>query len=332
MLQHRLMPLAAAADIISSGGACCIAGDEAVLRRLPRGCWIGGTIPYFMAERGGMCSREDVFVSTLPGDSHNTRIVRHDRSTLPGICREAPEHGFTLLLMPAFSTVLQAFAEEASTYDEMYLRPLFGWVSGVHMDELGKRSPLVFDGQRGHVLDDAAIAMHVVLPTSKSVHIDIVNPFEQQAGPVIEMDSGGFFSDACRIDGHVANLHDFLAATNHDIRLPLIADYYGAMVNVSIRQLHAATRQVEFYTPVFPGISYRPAKPVDDYIAAFTRTLASHQVPGELAFACNCALNYLYGQLEDRKLPIHGPATFGEIAYQLLNQTLVYVSLVDRRR
>lgn len=330
MLQHRLMPLAAAADLISSGGTCCVAGDEAVLRRLPRGTWIGGTIPYFMAERGGTCSREEVFVSTLPGDSRNARIVRHDRSTLPGICREAPDHGFTLLLMPAFSAVLQAFAEEAPTYDEMYLRPLFGWVAGVHMDELGKRSPLVFDGQRGEALGDAALAMHVPLPKTTCVHIDIVNPFEQQAGPVIELDRGGFIVDACHIDGRAANLHDFLAAAKHDIRLPLVADYCGAMVNVSIRQLHPATRQVEFYTPVFQNIQYRPAKPVDDYVAAFDRALASHNVPGELAFACNCALNYLYGGLEGRQLPMHGPATFGEIAYQLLNQTLVYVSLVDR--
>ena len=33
--------------------------------------------------------------------------------------------------------------------------------------------------------------------------------------------------------------------------------------------------------------------------------------------------------LEGRRLPgMHGPTTFGEIGYQLLNQTLVYLSLV----
>jgi hypothetical protein len=49
-------------------------------------------------------------------------------------------------------------------------------------------------------------------------------------------------------------------------------------------------------------------------------------------FSCNCVLNYLHGQLEGRHTgALLGPMTFGEIAYQLLNQTLVHVS-VSRRR
>lgn len=330
MLQHRLMSVAAAAEVISSGAACCVAGDEAMLRRLPRGCWVGGTIPYFMSERGGTCSHDKVFVSTLPGEPSRMRIVRHSRSTLPGICTEAPEHGYTLLLMPAFSPVLQSFAEEAPTYDEMYLRPLFGWVSGVHLDELGKRAPLVFNGQSGEAYEDAALALHAELPPTTTMHIDIVNPFQKQTEPVIELDRGGFFADVCRVDGRAENLHDFLLKINHDIRLPLVANYCGALVNVSIRQLHAKTRQVEFYTPVFSGVSYRTAAPVSDYVAAFSTALSTLRMPGEMVFACNCALNHVYGELDGRQLEIHGPATFGEIAYLLLNQTLIHVSLVDR--
>lgn len=329
MLQHRLMSVAAATEVISSGAPCCVAGDEAMLRRLPRGCWVGGTIPYFMSELGGTCSHQKVFVSTLPGEPSRMRIVQHSRSTLPSICSEAPDHGYTLLLMPAFSTVLQAFAEEAPAYDEMYLRPLFGWVSGVHLDELGKRAPLVFNGLTGEVHADAALALHAELPPTTTMHIDIVNPFQQQTGPVIELDRGGFLADSCRVGGRAENLHDFLLSINHDIRLPLVADYCGALVNVSIRQLHAKARQVEFYTPVFPGIAYRAAAPVSDYVAAFATALADHRMPGKMAFACNCALNHVYGDLDGRQLEIHGPATFGEIAYLLLNQTLIHVSLVE---
>ena len=59
-------------------------------------------------------------------------------------------------------------------------------------------------------------------------------------------------------------------------------------------------------------------------------TLRQHVPPAEPAFCCNCILNYAYGGLEGRRLPaMHGPATFGEIGYQLLNQTLVYLSIVD---
>jgi hypothetical protein len=38
---------------IGRGETLLLAGDEQVLRQLPAGRWIAGTIPYFMAEQGG---------------------------------------------------------------------------------------------------------------------------------------------------------------------------------------------------------------------------------------------------------------------------------------
>ena len=53
---------------------------------------------------------------------------------------------------------------------------------------------------------------------------------------------------------------------------------------------------------------------------------------GEPVFACNCILNYLYGKLEGKKTGhLTGPFTFGEIAHQLLNQTLVRLCVYDVR-
>jgi hypothetical protein len=43
-------------------------------------------------------------------------------------------------------------------------------------------------------------------------------------------------------------------------------------------------------------------------------------------------LNYLHGSLEGRRTgSLQGPMTFGEIAYQLLNQTLVQITVEPRR-
>jgi len=48
-------------------------------------------------------------------------------------------------------------------------------------------------------------------------------------------------------------------------------------------------------------------------------------------YTCNCILNFLYGELEGKVIgSFDGPVTFGEIAYQLVNQTLVYVSIVSK--
>jgi hypothetical protein len=78
---------------------------------------------------------------------------------------------------------------------------------------------------------------------------------------------------------------------------------------------------------VFGGIEYRLAAPLSDYAAAFRQAVGeSHE---DAAFACNCILNYVYGELEGRSIGrVFGPMTFGEIACQLLNQTLGCLTIV----
>jgi len=83
---------------------------------------------------------------------------------------------------------------------------------------------------------------------------------------------------------------------------------------------------VRFYAPVFPGIEYRHAASIGDYAQEFA-ALASG-THGDVEFSCNCILNYVHGNLRGRQAgDLRGPATFGEIAYQLLNQTLVYLAV-----
>lgn len=142
------MSLAQTQDMILSGRACCIAADEALLRQLPPGRWIGGTIPYFMDKAGGVCSRDALFVSELPFVEGGPRIVRYDARTLASVCTDGPEHGFTLLLLPAFTSVHEAFAQEAPGYEEMYLRPLVGWVSGCTWTTLARRMHACSTGRR----------------------------------------------------------------------------------------------------------------------------------------------------------------------------------------
>ena len=56
-LEQLLLTPDATADMIRSGATLAIAGDEDVLAALPNGNWIGGTIPYFMGQNGGITSR-----------------------------------------------------------------------------------------------------------------------------------------------------------------------------------------------------------------------------------------------------------------------------------
>lgn len=329
-LMHRLASVDEAAQLILQGRPCCVAGDEALLRQLPHGCWIGGTIPYFMGGEGGTCDRQHVFVTELPRHVRAASVQRHDRTSLRRLCLDAPEHGFSILVLPAFSEVHEAFAQEAPDYEDMYLKPLVGWVSGAHLSELGGTRPKVVDGRTGELLEDQAVVLHVPLPTTVWAQVDIVNLFEPGPGAVIEFDQGGFSATGCRIDGQPGNLHDWLVAQQIDTRLPLVADYHGAMVNVSVKALNGDRHSVDFYAPVFPNVAYRVATPVADYARAFAQATASSPLTGAPAFCCNCILNYLYGDLEGRSTGLfQGPMTFGEIGYQLLNQTLVHLSLCE---
>ena len=60
-----LMDLPDALVAIRSGAYLSIAADAALLRRLPPGNWVAGSIPYFMAQDGGETSRQKLFLSLI---------------------------------------------------------------------------------------------------------------------------------------------------------------------------------------------------------------------------------------------------------------------------
>lgn len=323
--KEGLMPVGEAAELIRSGKYLSIAGDEQALKQLPTGNWIGGTIPYFMAEQG-VVSRDKVYVNQIATFSESPLIRFYNVETLPRLCRNSPDNGYSLIIVPGFSEVHSSFARNAPNYEEMYLKPLIGWVAGIHLDDLGKVTPKVVHGQTGQFSDQMAVVMDVPLPKEKYAHIDIVNLFTQGGGDDITFKDTGFSAGECLINGKPANFSEYLTSKGIDTRLPLVADYSGAMVNVSVKGNVSAEKRVDFYAPVFPGVTYRIAAPIGDYVTAFKAALPPMNT--ELSFSCNCILNYLYCELEGKQTgKVKGPITFGEIGYQLLNQTLVYLTI-----
>lgn len=322
----RLVSIDQAAKLIDSGRYLNIAGDESALKRLPKGNWIGGTIPYFMSDDGGKVTRDEVFVNEIDVFGEVPTIRLYDEDSLPQLCRNAPDHGYTIMVVPAFGPCHSSFAENAPNYEEMYMKPLIGWVAGVHLDDLGKVTPKVVLGTTGEFSDQHVVVIDVPLPPEKYVHIDMVNLFKPGNGDCITFDGTTFSAGRCLINGNAANLAEYLIANTIDTRLPLVADYCGAMINVSIKAVDAEAKRVDFYAPVFHGVEYRIAAPVADYVHEFQAALP--KLDSGITFSCNCILNFLYSDLEGKRTAnITGPITFGEIGYQLLNQTLVYLTV-----
>jgi hypothetical protein len=332
-MRQNLLSVAAAAKKIEAGDTLLLAGDENALRKLPKGKWIAGTIPYFISrEEGGHSSREQIFVTDISDVVQRIEIKQYDTHSLAGIYTDGPEHGFSFAIIPALSKSHLAFALDAPNYKDFGVRPLIGWIAGVHLDDLGKITPKVFNGLTGEGLEDGALVLQAHMVKNKMVEVGIVNLFEQGDGDILTFPDAGFSAKEVRVNGERRNLAEYIQEHKLDTKLPLVADYYGALVNVSFQTVDAAKGEVSFYAPVFTGIRYKHAKPLADYGQSFTACLAAQGGLAEdrIAFSCNCILNYLYSGLEGKKTtPFCGPVTFGEIAYQLLNQTLVFLEVHD---
>ncbi|MEJ2045229.1 MAG: hypothetical protein P8X74_19065 [Reinekea sp.] len=320
-LPSGLIKIETAIKLIKKGEYLSIAGDAKLLAKLPKGNWIGGSIPYFMGPRGGESSLTEVFVHRLGVPGEVPTIKSYDITNLDHICLDAPDNGYSLIILPGFSEVHAYYARNAPNFDQMFMKPIVGWVSGVHLDHLADEEPIVFDGRSGTESSEAAMVMHIPLPENFHAHVDIINGMQQSHGPSITFPSTGFSVTTAVIEGKEQNFGSYLLQNKVDIQKPLVADYCGAQVNVSIREVDEKSGRVDFYAPVFSDSEYR--------IGEGKLPVLKGLEGKDATFSCNCVLNYLYENLEGKYTAGYtGPMTFGEIAYLLLNQTLVHLSIV----
>ncbi|MCR4762664.1 MAG: hypothetical protein K5696_03970 [Lachnospiraceae bacterium] len=230
-----------------------------------------------------------------------------------------------MLILPYSAAVTEKYAKEAPDVEELLLHPTIGWVTGCDLNDMSDTK--AYDGTTGKSYTDRAVAMYLKLPEGKNAIINIVNIFEDDKDdPVITFPENALDVTKCKVDGKEVSFAEYIGTHGIDTQMPLVADYNGVYINISIKSVDAG--RVGFYAPVFKGIEYRFAKRVNNYVEEFNNRIdaSGAQKP---VFSCNCILNYLYGNLEGKKTPPYaGPVTFGEIAYQLLNQTLTYCEIV----
>jgi hypothetical protein len=314
---------------IRAGKRLWLGGDEQLLRQLPAGDWVGGTIPYFIAENGGLFSRDRIYVTELPSYALGASIKEYDETSIAKIYTDMPSNGFSFVIIPASSRTHLSFAINAPHFPGFATHPLVGWISGVDLADLGKTTPKVFNGQKAALTETNAVVMHVSLPSSKVADIGILNIFESGQGDVLEFLEDGFKVTDVMVNGAKRNFADYLSEKRLDTKLPLVADLFGVKINISFQGVEAARKEVTLYAPVFKGIRYKHAALAGDYVKEFLAQLP-RSAEGECVFSCNCILNYLYSNLEGKKTgAMTGPVTFGEVAYQLLNQTMVYLKVVE---
>lgn len=325
-MKNHLLSLSDTVALIAAGHPLSIAGPEALLAQLPRGAWIGGTTVYALTENGGARIDDRLFVTQFPEATGAT--IRHlPTEALDTLAQGYAPGGVSLVLIPAFSSAHSAFAMDGMGYPGLFDQPLMGWVTGVPVEEIGTTAPAVFDGATGLRHSDGALLMHLALPQGSSTSLDIVNIFTQSNDPATTFcfPRTGFTATEVNVGGKTVNLARYITEQGLDTRLPLVANYAGALINVSIRAVDAEKGEVSFFAPVVEGAVYHLANPLADYAAAFAAQIGEG---GGGTHSCNCILNYLYGDMAGQKTGKYiGPVTFGEIAYILLNQTLVKLDI-----
>ena len=326
-LYNELITTEEASALINSGNILSISGSEQTLSKLPKGKWIGGTIPYFMTKDGGRFDTDMVFVSDLTKIAVNVTIKSYDTETIYNMPKNNFKNGFTYIIIPGFSDIHTHFAINTPSIESLMNYPLYGWISGIDVNKIGEDTPKVVNGSTLEILNNEAICMHVQLHDGLSSSIDIINIFSQEKdGDILTFKNVGFSCTDCYVNGVKTNLANYIKEKNINTQLPIVADFSGTSINVSLQSVNKTTSVTTFYAPVQPGIEYRFASSHDDYLDAFNKVL--HVNSKDIALSCNCILNYLYSGLEGKSTGnFHGPITFGEIAYILVNQTMVYLSI-----
>ncbi|MBR5420094.1 MAG: hypothetical protein IK115_02980 [Lachnospiraceae bacterium] len=319
-----LITLEETVALINEGKILHIAADDTLLRQLPKGKWIGGTTPYFIGEEGGIQTKDKLFVSEIDY-AEEIRIAVYGKYNIFQIVEECYDNGLTLLIMPFGSDVATKYAKEAPDVEELLMHPTIGWISGADLEAGGEMR--VYDGSSGESYDDKAVVMYIRLPQGKAAMINMINIFtDDKTDPVIRFNENELNVTKCTVNGQEVNFAEYIAKKGIDPSMPLVADYNGSYINTSIKAV--TDGMVALYAPVFKNIEYRFAVPVEDYATEFKNRIDAAAARNPV-FSCNCILNYLHGNLNGKKIPPYtGPVTFGEVAYQMLNQTLVYCEIV----
>ena len=317
-----LLTLQATSELIAQNKLLHISASQELLKKLPQGNWIGGSSEFRAMQSEVEDTKEKLCVFELDFGSYN--IKNYNQENVADFTADTYDNGFSIVIIPAETDILQEYAKKCMNFKDLFLKNVVGWIAGSNTSE----PPIAVNGQTGEVFANEAVILNVSLPAEKLAIVNVVNIFSaNENSPQIEFTDEGFSAKTFLVDGKEAVIVDYAKENNIDLQLPLVAAYYGAEVNASVVNIDD-NKVITFGAPLFPGIIYRFAKPQGEYSEVFRNRIQSIKNK-ECLFSCNCISNMMHGDLLKYDLGgFYGPYVYGEIAYQLVNQTLVYLQIV----
>ena len=324
-MENKLYTIDEVKEFIKKNELLSLAGDEKLLSQLPKGNWIAGTTPYFMDIEKGLFSKNKIFVTKLTNIENEFKILTYNENNIKNIVTDSYENGYTIIIIPPFQKIHEQYALHAIEIEGIFNNPISGWVAGKDLNS--DDTPKTFNGNTLMSYKDQAVAIHVKLPEEKFALLQVNNIFERdEKSDRIQFFNNGFECDVCLINGKTRNLSEYIKENNIDIRMPLVTNYHGIKSNISFKDIKNG--KVSFYAPFFKNRTYKFPKKFTNYITKFEQNMP--ETDTHVEFSCNCILNYIYCELENKKIKnTTGPITFGEIGYILHNQTMVNLIISD---
>lgn len=315
-------------NFINEGRIMLLSACSAVLDCLPKGNWIGGSSPYFMDSSGGVHTEEKIFVDDFTDIAEQYKISIYNADNIKNIAINSFENGFTLLVIPLDSDTHREFGINSLAYDKIFNNPVVGYVAGPTVDDTQKSVSKVYNGSTNKSHNQEAVAIHIKLHRNQVARAEILNVETiNPDSPSIEFPKTSFVQSDCTIDGEPANIADFILENKLKENYLIIANYNGALINRDIKHIDTDKREVSFHSPIFDDETYYLANINDNYQKLFDTKLAERK--SNIPYSCSCVSYYLVGNLINKKINMEGVFAFGEIAFQLLNRTLVFLEIDD---
>ena len=322
-MENKLYTKDEVKTFILQGRVMLLAGSPRALEGLPAGKWIAGSTVYFI-DKVGLKDEERIFVYDFTNIAKDVFLEVFDENNINKIAFNSFETGFTLVTMPMDTLVLENFSKNSLSYDGIFDYPVAGFVAGVDIEKIGVEKSVVVSGMDGKLLYDKAAVMHVKVSNDYYVHSEILNFDEiEPDSPEIVFPKTSYVQSSCLIDGKQGNIANLFRTLPFE-RQKLVQNQCGALINRESVSINSLKKEVQFYAPVVAGEKYRLGRKRENYIDGFNKKL---NTKNNVLLCLSCIMYYLHGDFEGKKFSYNCIITYGEIAYQLLNKTVVTVEV-----
>lgn len=306
-----------------------VAATEEILHQLPLGNWVGGLACQFLIEGQCVESQHQAFAFDLTDSIGAFRIKSYHPFGLPAMYNDHYPHGFSVVILPAFSMAHTYFTLMSCLQAGEETVPFCGWVSGIFRHEHTLTEPQVVDGISGQFFHDRALVLHCAVSFMQEVLPDLVVPFQMGSGDTLEFEQSGFVMEKAIINGDPRPLVPYWRELEAQGEVgPLMTLLRGIPVTIA-PLTHQGKHSITFASLLLPKIKYRLANPLKEMHRRYQELSQGISTQPLLSFYSH--LTYDPSPCDGQHLGIgNGIFTLGEIGSQLFNYSHLHLSITEK--